>query len=65
MFKLFLLGALALYAQGMSTRDIASVFFEMYGAEVSHGLISKVTDSVWETVQAWQSRPLDELYPIL
>ena len=56
---------LTLYAKGMSTRDIAAVFFERYGAEVSHSLISQVTESVWSTVQAWQSRPLDELYPIV
>jgi putative transposase len=56
---------LALYAKGMTTRDIADTFQEMYGAEVSHTLISKVTDSVSETVQAWQSRPLNEVYPIL
>jgi transposase-like protein len=37
----------------------------MYGADVSASLISKVTDAVWETVQAWQTRPLDALSPIL
>lgn len=56
---------LTLYAKGMTTRDIAETFREMYGAEVSPGLISKVTDSVWETVQAWQTRPLEALYPIV
>ena len=56
---------LALYARGMSTRDIAATFEEMYGAEVSHTLVANVTEAVWETVQAWQSRPLDELYPIV
>ncbi len=43
---------LALYAKGMSTRDIAATFEEMYGAEVSHSLISKVTDAMLETVSA-------------
>lgn len=38
---------------------------EMYGAEVSHGLVAKVTEAVWETVQVWQSHPLDEVYPIV
>lgn len=56
---------LALYARGVSTRDIASVFLEMYGAEVSHSLVAKVTEAVWDSVQAWQNRPLDALYPIV
>lgn len=56
---------LSLYARGMSTRDIADTFEEMYGAEVSHSLIAQVTEAVWETVQAWQCRPLDEVYPIV
>ena len=56
---------LALYARGMTTRDIADAFKEMYGADVSHSLISKVTDAVIEDIQAWQFRPLDNIYPIL
>jgi len=56
---------LALYAKGMSTRDIVSTFREMYGADVSPTLISKVTDAVNERVVEWQNRPLDSLYPIL
>jgi len=56
---------LALYAKGMTTRDIASTFKEMYDADVSHTLISKVTDAVMEEVTAWQARPLDEVYPII
>jgi len=56
---------LALYARGMSTRDIVSAFQEMYGAEVSPTLVSKVTESVLERVLEWQSRPLDEVYPII
>jgi putative transposase len=56
---------LTLYAKGMTTRDIADTFQEMYGAQVSHTLISKVTDAVIEEVIAWQARPLDEIYPIL
>lgn len=53
---------LSLYARGMSTRDIANMFQEMYGAEISHSLISKVTEAVLEEVHAWQSRTLDEVY---
>ena len=56
---------LALYARGMTTRDIADSFQEMYGAEVSHSLISKVTSAVVEEVKTWQSRPLNNLYPIV
>jgi len=56
---------LSLYAKGMSTRDIVDAFKEMYGAEVSATLVSKVTESVLEQVKQWQSRPLDEVYPVV
>lgn len=56
---------LSLYARGMSTRDIVGAFQEMYGADVSAGLISKVTNAVLEQVVQWQNRPLDAVYPIL
>ena len=55
----------SLYAKGMTTREIAATFKEMYGADVSASLISKVTDNVLEKVTEWQSRPLDEVYPIV
>ncbi len=56
---------LFLYAQGMTTREIVTTFKEMYGADVSATLISKVTDAVIEQVVEWQSRPLDAIYPIV
>jgi len=56
---------LALYARGMTTRDIADTFKEMYDVDVSHSLISQVTEAVLEEVQAWQNRPLDEVYPVV
>ncbi|MCP4286910.1 MAG: IS256 family transposase, partial [Gammaproteobacteria bacterium] len=56
---------LFLYAQGMTTREIVKTFKEMYGADVSAPLISKVTDAVIDQVVDWQSRPLDPLYPIV
>ena len=56
---------LSLYARGMTVREIQSHLEEMYGAEVSPTLISSVTDAVSEEVKAWQSRPLDALYPIV
>lgn len=56
---------LFLHAQGMITREIVATFKEMYGADVSATLISKVTDAVLEQVIEWQSRPLDAVYPIV
>jgi len=56
---------LSLYGRGMSTQDSVATFKEMYDADVSAGLISKVTDAVLERVVEWQSRPLDNLYPIV
>ncbi len=56
---------LTLYAKGLTTREIVDTFKEMYDADVSATLISKVTDRVLEQVTAWQSRPLDAIYPIV
>lgn len=56
---------LCLYAKGMTTRQIVDAFQEMYGAEVSATLVSKVTDAVIDQMSEWQSRPLDPLYPIV
>lgn len=56
---------LSMYARGVSTRDIQDALTEMYGVDVSPSLISKVTDKVWETVEAWQNRPLEAIYPII
>jgi len=54
-----------LYAKGMTTREIVAAFREMYDADVSPSLISKVTNAVIEQVTEWQSRPLDAVYPIV
>lgn len=56
---------LFLYAQGLSTREIVIAFQELYGADISASLVSKVTDAVIEKVVEWQSRPLDAVYPIV
>ena len=56
---------LHLYAKGMTTRDIVATFDEMYGAEVSPTLISRVTNCVIDRVIEWQSRPLEPVYPIV
>src|SRR6266516_3091940 len=53
---------LALYAGGMTTREIQRHLRELYGVDVSDGLISEVTASIQDDVRAWQSRPLEELY---
>lgn len=55
----------SLYAKGMTTRDIVDCFKEMYDADVSAGLISQVTNAVLDKVHEWQSRPLDEVYPVV
>jgi putative transposase len=55
----------AMYARGMSVRDIQAHLRELYGVEVGHDLISRVTDAVLEDVREWQSRPLEDVYPIL
>jgi putative transposase len=56
---------LALYAGGMTTRDIQRHLSDLYGVEVSDGLISEVTASIQDDVRAWQSRPLEELYAVV
>ncbi len=56
---------ISLYARGMTVREIQGHLEELYGVEVSPDLISRVTDVVVEEVKAWQSRPLDRVYPIL
>jgi putative transposase len=56
---------LSMYALGMSTRDIQSHLHEMYGVDISAGLVSEVTDSIQEEVKLWQDRPLEALYPIV
>ena len=56
---------IALYARGMSTRDIQGQLQELYGVEVSPTLISNVTAAVMDDVYAWQARPLSAVYPIV
>ncbi|MFV0293915.1 MAG: IS256 family transposase, partial [Paracoccus sp. (in: a-proteobacteria)] len=56
---------LSLYAKGMTTREIVATFKEMYDADISPTLISKVTEAVIDQVVEWQSRPLDPVYPIV
>jgi len=56
---------IALYARGMTTRDIQQHLRELYGTDVSPELISRATDGVLEEFRAWQTRPLDPVYPIV
>jgi putative transposase len=56
---------LSLYARGMSTRDIQTQVQDLYGVEVSHTLISNVTEAVETERKAWQNRSLDAVYPIV
>lgn len=55
----------AMYARGMTVREIQAYLAEMYGTEVSPDFISKVTDEVMSEVTAWQSRPLESMYPVV
>jgi transposase-like protein len=56
---------IALYARGMTTRDIRAHLREMYDVDVSPDLISRVTDGVLEELAEWQSRPLDRVFPVV
>ncbi len=56
---------IALYARGMTVRDIRAHLEEIYDVDVSPDLISRVTDAVWDELEDWRNRPLDPVYPIL
>ena len=56
---------LALYARGMTVREIQGFLADMYRVEVSPDLISTVTDGIMAEVTAWQSRPLERMYPVV
>ena len=55
---------LAMYAKGMSQRDIEETVREIYGAEVSQGMVSRITDKIMPAVNEWWNRPLDSIYPM-
>jgi putative transposase len=56
---------IAMYAKGMSNRDIEDHLRDIYGVEASASLISRITDKIMPAVAEWQSRPLDAVYPIV
>lgn len=56
---------IAMYAKGMSTRDIEDHIKDIYGVEISPTTVSKITDKIMPLISEWQSRPLDRVYPIV
>jgi transposase-like protein len=56
---------IGMYSKGMSVRDIHDQLEELYGVDISATTISSITDKVWSLVEAWQSRPLAAIYPII
>lgn len=56
---------MAMYAKGMSQRDIEGSLRDIYGAEIPQTLISKITDKILPEVNEWQNRPLESIYPIV
>jgi putative transposase len=55
---------ISLYAKGLTTGEIQAHLVEIYGVDISRDLVSRVTDKVAEELSAWQSRPLDRVYPV-
>ncbi len=56
---------LGLYGKGLSTRDLQETLQDLYGVEISPATISAITDKIWPLVEAWQNRPLAQVYPII
>ena len=55
----------AMYAKGMSTRDIEDHIKDIYGVDISANTVSKITDKIIPLIAEWQSRPLERVYPIV
>ena len=56
---------ISLYAKGMTTRQISETIEDIYGFEVSDGMVSDITDRLLPQIEEWQNRPLDEVYPVV
>ena len=56
---------ISLYAKGMTTRQISDTIYDIYGADVSEGLVSDITDKILDEIDTWQHRPLEEVYPVV
>ena len=54
-----------MYGRGLSTRQISDTIEELYGFEVSDSFVSDVTDKILLQIQEWQTRPLEEIYPVV
>ena len=54
-----------MYAKGMSQRDIEDTLNQIYGTEISQGLVSRITDKILPEVNEWQNRPLEAIYPVV
>ena len=54
-----------MYAKGMSQRDIEDTLKQIYGTEISQGLVSRITDKILPEVNEWQNRPLEAIYPVV
>ncbi len=56
---------IAMYARGMTTRQISEQIEEIYGFDVSESFVSNVTDKMLPEIEEWQNRPLNEIYPVV
>lgn len=56
---------MAMYAKGMSQRDIEETLYEIYGSDISQGMVSRITDRILPEVNEWQNRPLENIYPVI
>ncbi|MDO5572300.1 MAG: IS256 family transposase [Bacteroidales bacterium] len=56
---------ISMYAKGMSTRQISETIEDIYGFDVSEGMVSDITDKLLPEIENWQNRPLDSVYPII
>ena len=56
---------ISLYAKGMTVRQISETIEDIYGFEVSDGMVSDITDRLLPQIEEWQNRPLDEVYPVV
>lgn len=56
---------ISMYAKGMSTRQISETIEDIYGFEVSEGMVSDITDRLLPQIEEWQNRPLSEVYPVV
>lgn len=56
---------ISMYSKGMTTRDISSHIKDIYGFGVSAGLVSSITNKILPTIDEWQNRPLDKVYPFV